>query len=271
MKGGVGKTTIAVNLAWFFANKREERVLVVDLDPQFNSSQYLLGTDAYFQHINKGGRTIMDIFERYTPTVSSKKLSDEELHSSVITKIPRYWRKGALDIVPSKLELSWTLKNPSGKEQLLKRFLDSVSGDYDVILIDCPPTESMFTHAAYLASDFVLVPVRPEFLSAIGLPLLARSIDDFKEQYASDRIQIAGIVFNSASNYKGEHHRTKEFVNREAKKHGWYVFEVEIGYSDSYPKGARLQSPIWSTSYARRYVSDEFLGFADEFVRRIGL
>ena len=81
-----------------------------------------------------------------------------------------------VDLIPSRLELAYTLRQPAQKEHLLAEFISEVEHNYDLILFDCPPTESLFTTAAYLASDYILVPVKPEFLSIIGLPLLARSM-----------------------------------------------------------------------------------------------
>jgi chromosome partitioning protein len=128
----------------------------------------------------------------------------------------------------------------------------------------------MFTTAAYLASDYVLVPVVPQFISAIGFPLLARSLDEFKAQYDKD-VQIAGIVFNSTTDDYSEHDTTKREVVAEAANNGWYVFEHEIGYSRSYPRGPRAATPIFLTDYARYSVEQAFRDVATEFFGRIGL
>ena len=117
----------AANRAW------SKKVLIIDLDPQFNASQYALGV------------------ERYKSLLESGK-------------------------PPSQLELSFSLRNPIGKEMRLVRLVKSIEEDYDVVLIDCAPTESMLTTAAYLSSDWILVPVKPNYLSTIGLPLLASSM-----------------------------------------------------------------------------------------------
>ena len=79
---------------------------------------------------------------------------------------------GRIDLIPSRLELALSLRNPAQKESLLPKSLAQIEADWDFIIIDCPPTESVLTYAAYLASSHVLVPVKPEYLSAIGLPLL---------------------------------------------------------------------------------------------------
>ena len=176
-----------------------------------------------------------------------------------------------VDLIPSRLELADTLREPSQKEHLLAEFISEVENRYDLILFDCPPTESLFTTAAYLASDYVLVPVKPEFLSTIGLPLLARSMDDFNDKFPDRQLQLAGIVFNESDEYIPEAEKSKRTVREVANQHSWYVFDNEIPYSRSYAKGAREGQPISRTSYARSYRIEEFRAFAREFQGRIGL
>ena len=271
MKGGVGKSTIAANLGWYCAYRGNKKVLLVDLDPQFNLSQYVMGTDGYEDHISSDKPTVINIFEEFTPSVVAPGKLKKFDHGQAIAHV-RKWDDGSgIDIIPSCLELAWTLKNPHSKDHLLQDYLDDIRDEYDVILIDCPPTESMLTEAAYLASNFVLVPVRPEFLSTIGLPLLARSLEDFRSRHKKAiSPQIAGIVFNHASG-SPEQHRSRQLVKKVAAQNQWHVFKNEIGYSDSYPAGARAGKPIFLTDYARSWKKAEFERFAAEFVSGIGL
>jgi chromosome partitioning protein len=271
MKGGVGKSTLAANIAWHYSTYTNwaKRVLAVDLDPQFNLSQYLLGINGYEENVFRTkSPTIWDIFEQYShsPNASSRKV----LPTEVVKRIVTFKNNAKIDLIPSRLELAFSLKNPAQKELLLTDFLSKINEDYDLIVIDCPPTESLLTTSAYVCSDYVLVPVRPEFLSTVGLPLLAQSIADFNGQYQRN-LTIAGIVFNGITNYSPEEIKSKEEVNEIAKMHGWYVFNNGIRYSRSYPKGAREGQPIFWTSYRRSEVSNEFAGFAQELAERIGL
>ncbi len=176
-----------------------------------------------------------------------------------------------LDLIPSHLELAYVLRQPEQKEHLLAEFISEVENRYHLIFFDCPPTESLFTTAAYLASDYLLVPVKPEFLSTVGLPLLARSMKDFNDKFPDRKLQLAGIVFNTATEYIPEEMQAKQWVRQLADKHNWHVFENEISYSRSYAKGAREGQPISRTSYAKGYRVDEFRAFAHEFQVRIGL
>lgn len=269
MKGGVGKSTLTANLGWYSAHRKNKKVLLVDLDPQFNLSQYVLGQQRYADHLTAGKGTVLRIFEQFTPSAVSGVPKTKLSPSDIIVNVSR-WRDGScMDLVPSELELAWTLKNPHAKERLLADFLDGIRTEYDIILIDCPPTESMLTMAAYLASDYVLVPVKPEFLSTIGLPLLERSLEEFRGLYKKN-IELLGIVFN-ASGEKPENVRSRGDVEKEAKARGWYIFQHEVSYSDSYPKGARLGRPIFLTDNARWWKVADLTSVADEFIGRIGL
>ncbi len=162
MKGGVGKSTLTVNLAWHFAayNVWSKNVLIVDLDPQFNASQYLLGVAEYAKILQSGKPTVWDIFEQgtRTPAAGQRRLSNP--HDPIHNRIT--FQTGArIDLIPSRLELAYSLKNPGQKEHYLSQLLQQVESEYDLIIIDCAPTESILTTAAYLSSDYLLVPVKP--------------------------------------------------------------------------------------------------------------
>ncbi len=193
MKGGVGKSTIAAQLA-HAAALRNIRTLAVDLDPQANLSHSLLSPEKYVKHLQNNKPTIVQVFERYFPPTEGSASPRPVTIGQIILKKSIY--SSNLDLIVSRLELSHTLKNPTGKERRLAKALSEVADDYDLILIDCAPTESILTEAAYHASRYVLVPVRPEYLATIGLPLLARSIQEFKYENTDHALDICGIVFN---------------------------------------------------------------------------
>lgn len=266
MKGGVGKSTLTANIGWYCAFHENLRVLMVDLDPQFNLSQYVLGNGRYEKHLEQDNPTVVGIFEQHTPGSNALEAN------TAITRVEE-WDDGSLiHLVPSELQLAWTLKNPHGKEHLLRDFIQDVKSDYDLVLIDCPPTESMLTTAAYMSSDYLVVPVRPEYLSTIGLPLLVRSLADHKKAYKNEpHPKLAGIVFNDSDDLKLEHSRSRHTVRKVAKEQGWEVFKGQLSHSDSYPTGARAGKPIFLTSYARRWKKEELMGVAREFMERVGL
>ena len=272
MKGGVGKTTIASQLA-HAADKADLRVLAIDLDPQSNLSQSLMGPQRYVEHIGDNRPTIAQVFDDYIPaggTYGSTRLINLD---EVVVERAGYWADSSLDLIPSRLELSRTLKNPTGKERRLARALARISDRYDLVLIDCAPTESILTDAAYFASRYVIVPVKPEFMATIGLPLLARSIEEFRLENDDHEIEIAGLVFNHSSTYsKGpEGQRSITEVRNTAEEHGWHIFENQIRYSASYAKAARTGTPLEDTAYAHHYVIEEFEEVKAEIFRELGI
>ncbi|MDO8612369.1 MAG: ParA family protein [Dehalococcoidia bacterium] len=270
MKGGVGKSTLAVNLAWHFYWFNDLRVLVVDLDPQFNASQYLLGVMRYQRVLEDNVPTVWDIFEQFTRTPSGGQPKPLD-PKSVAYNVTEHPGDGRIDLIPSRLELAYSLLNPGQKEELLAKLIARIEHDYDLIIFDCPPTESLLTTAAYLASDFILVPVKPEYLSSIGLPLLVRSMRDFKRRHGRRKLKLAGVVFNATSEYAPEEIKSKREVREIAQKNKWYVFGNEVTYSRSYPKGAREGRPIFGTSYSRTSTAQQFAAFAKELAPRIGV
>lgn len=271
MKGGVGKSTVTVNLAWHFAAYQNwlKKVLVIDLDPQFNASQYLVGVRRYQQILDDGTPTMWNIFEQgtRTPTGTIPHVSAGD----AVINVKNFRGGGRIDLIPSQLELSFSLKHPGNKERHLPRIVNEIEEEYDLILIDCAPTESNLTTAAYLCSDYLLVPVKPEYLSSIGLPLLVHSMEDFLSEHEDHNLALAGVVFNSTSNYYPEERLSKDSVIGIARNNHWYVFENEIPYSRSFPKGAREGNPIFRTSYSRYAKINQFNRVAHEFARRVGL
>jgi chromosome partitioning protein len=272
MKGGVGKTTLAMHLA-HTADSMNIRTLAVDLDPQSNLSQTLMGPQAYVEYIEKHKPTVVQIFDEYVPTSprsGSPRLLDL---NDVIVKKAGYWKNSTLDLIPSRLELSRTLKNPAGKERRLAKALAQVSKEYDLILIDCAPTESILTDAAYYASRYIVVPIKPEFMATIGLPLLARSLQEFRLENEDHEIEIAGLVFNHSSSYTAgpEGQQSIREVSQFATQNGWHICENQVRYSASYAKSAREGTPLSHTSYARTEVVRSFRRLTEEVFDLVGV
>jgi len=272
MKGGVGKTTLAAQIA-HASDKAGYKTLVVDLDPQSNISQSLLGPEKYVKHLEQGNPTVVQIFEKYLPASNEYASTRPVNIHDVIIKNAGYWHNSNIDLIPSRLEFSRSLKNPTGKERRLAKALAKVHDEYDLIIIDCAPTESILTEAAYFASRYVLVPVKPEFMATIGLPLLARSIEEFKLENDDHQLDICGILFNHSSSYSEgpEGHESIRDVKKEAKDRNWHVFKSHLRYSASYPKSAREGSPLAHTSNVRWYVPENLDDVTKEFFSVIKL
>jgi chromosome partitioning protein len=194
MKGGVGKTTLAVGLAWELAKRNN--VLLVDIDPQFNATQWIVDAEEYLNWV-KTRHTILSVFQPPSqPAIhgvgGTQIAANKPTAKSTIMPIRKNGLK--LDLLPSILELMKLDAAPRGTENRLRVFLDKVRGDYDYILIDCPPTASLFSYSAFLASDAYLVPVKPDPLSVLGLPLLERAMLDYEERSGQELPRL-GLVF----------------------------------------------------------------------------
>ncbi len=203
MKGGVGKTTLAVNVAYQLAHSHAKKVLIIDGDPQFNATQYLLDDDSYLAHIRDSKKgTLRDIFvpRRLGPVstvagvskaTNKSRMTLSDCSCGIFTGNPG---RGRLDLIPSTLALMDIETSKRGTEAKLMAYIKEKAVGYDYVIIDCPPTISIFTQAAILASSRYLVPIKPDPLSVIGLPLLERWLEDYTSDFGID-LQSVGLVF----------------------------------------------------------------------------
>lgn len=185
MKGGVGKTTLSVNIGYTLAKHLKKKVLMVDLDPQMNASQYTLDSEKVRTILECPQKTVYGIFETKMPSIMKKEDSKSVCPTEVFKIIDGF------SIIPSHLTLM--LSSISESPLLLKNYLKEKASDYDVIIIDAPPTMSGYTKAALLASDSYIVPMKIDFLSLFGLPLLQNYISGLEKEYGTN-ILFKGIV-----------------------------------------------------------------------------
>ena len=173
-KGGVGKTTTAINLSSGFSY-RDKRVLLVDLDPQANATHGLLRPN--------------DVYDKDIYQVLMSEISIEE---AIIHKT-----KPHLDILPSHISLAGAElvmdKIEKGKEALLKKQLDTIRDQYDYIIIDCPPSLGLLTTNALTAADSVLIPVQCEYYALEGVTQLFLTIRLVQKTY-NPKLRIEGIL-----------------------------------------------------------------------------
>lgn len=172
-KGGVGKTTTAVNLGAYLA-AGDRRVLLIDLDPQGNATSSL-GIDKR----NQSGSI-------YHALIGEQSLTA----LAIATAWP------GLLLVPSTAHLAGVeleLIDRPGREHILAQAIAAVRDDFDAILIDCPPSLGLLTVNALVAADGVLVPIQCEFLALEGLVQLIQTIDRVR-QTLNPRLDITGVV-----------------------------------------------------------------------------
>ena len=173
-KGGVGKTTTAINLSASLA-ELGKKVLVIDIDPQGNTTSGL-GVDK----------------EEAENTVYELLLGELEISDCIQKEVFEN-----LDIIPSNINLAAAeieLIDVEDKQFILKKAVDEVRENYDFIIIDCPPSLSMLTINAMCAGDTVLVPIQCEYYALEGLSQLMQTIELVKERLNTE-LEIEGVVF----------------------------------------------------------------------------
>ena len=171
-KGGVGKTTTAVNLSALVA-EAGKRVLLIDIDPQGNATSGL-------------GQSEADADTVYEVLLDAAPARDAIVHTGF----------GALDLMPTSIELAGAeieLVSVENREKLLKRALEDVKGDYDYIFIDCPPSLSLLTLNALTAADSVLIPIQCEYYALEGVGQLVNTIKLMRMKM-NPELKVEGIL-----------------------------------------------------------------------------
>jgi chromosome partitioning protein len=203
MKGGVGKSTLAVNIADVLARRHAKRVLLIDTDPQFNATQMLVSGEAYVQKLESRANTILDVFDDQ-PKIRMSAVSGPQVIPAVALDqivpwdipVPGSAQGGSLKLIAGDLELyRLEMNHGAGREQRLRRFVElcAAQDSYDFVVIDTPPTPSTWMTAALFASDGYLIPVRPEPISRTGVDLLKGVVDRISANFGR-RIDCLGVV-----------------------------------------------------------------------------
>ncbi len=210
-KGGVGKTTTAINLGAYLAN-RGLRVLLVDADPQANATSSL-GLD-----------------KRQVTTTIYQALLEEGHVGEAVLRNPRL----KLALIPSNPDLAGAeveLVNLLGREFRLQRALQSVQERYDYVLIDCPPSLGLLTvNALTSARDGVIIPVQCEYLALEGLSQLTNTLELIRTHLNPD-LRIRGLLMTM---YDARTNLSQQVVNQVREHFGGLVFRAII------PRNVRL-------------------------------
>lgn len=243
-KGGVGKTTSAVNVAASLGILGK-KTLLVDLDPQGNATS---GVGIPKRSL-KG--TVKDV------------LTGEMDIKDVIlpTEYQNLW------VVPTNVSLSgaeFDLYNDEGSEYNLQEAFESVSGDYDYVIIDCPPSLGMLTINAFVASDGILVPMQAEFYAVEGLSQLITTTKRIKKHY-NEELNIVGILITM---YNKRLLLSMQVMDELQKYYPDKLFNTTISRNVKLSEAPGFGKPVY---YHDKHAkgSNEYLEVAKELISRI--
>jgi len=242
-KGGVGKTTTAVNLAACLASVGKN-ILLFDLDPQANATsgvgvEKIEGTSAYQVLLGEGS-----LLEKIKPTVFDR-----------LFVIP-----SEVDLCAADLELARLENHLHRLALVLQPVRDS--GRYDVIFIDCPPSLGILSLNAFAASDGILIPLQCEYYALEGISMMNRILDQLRAAGVNPRLEIFGVVMTM---FDGRTKLSNEVVTEVRRLLGAKVFETEIprttrlAEAPSHGKPIIHYDPYSTGSAAYQVLAQEFL------------
>lgn len=248
-KGGVGKTTTAINLSACLA-ERGKKTLLVDLDPQGNATSGL-GIDKTSLKKN-----LYDCLIEQAPM-------EEVVQQTVMKKL--FLVPATMDVAGAAVELVTIEEREYRLKQALQSYLKDMKKPYDYVVIDCPPSLGLLTLNALAASDFVLIPVQCEFYALEGLAQLMQTVDMVRDNLNAD-LQLLGLLMTM---YDGRTNLSIQVTEEVKKYFSGQVFHtiiprnVRLGEAPSHGEPITVYDP-----HSRG--AEVYTKLAKEVIRRVG-
>jgi chromosome partitioning protein len=256
LKGGVGKTAIAVNFA-AYCGREGLRTLLVDCDPQTNATFSCIQGEDWAEHARRYG-TIASL-------LGVRSIAGETSHNGPETVIKKAVFEN-VDLVPSHINLfsvDLDMGGAVGRELRLRKALRPVLGHYDMVVCDCPPNLTIPTQNALAMSTHYVVPVPPDYLSILGVTLLTTRIEELCENI-DHKITNAGIIVSRVG--RRASHRENILASLRSQ-FGKLVLKTELRERVAIPESVSLQKPIFEMGDDQ--ASQEFSAMSEELLKRI--
>ncbi len=270
MKGGVGKTTLTINIAYTLVKEFHKRVLVIDMDPQFNATQALMTkfrSIDFYQKLLKTGPTIANLLIDSNNSMVKNNNEEPTIKNSVQHLFSNEDEK--FDLIPGDLSLTEFETTARGAEKRLKKLIakPSVLNNYDFILIDTPATYSVYSQASLLASDYYIVPIAPDVFSALGYDLLQKALK--KDLVLEDHKLInLGIIFTLTSKSKDEREKVTKNVKRNNIQES---FEKEERFNKTLYEHERIRTgKLENFIYDMTSTKDNIVEITNELLQKLG-
>lgn len=291
-KGGVGKTTLTSNLSAELAN-RGYKVLMIDLDPQTSLTFSFIQPDVWIKDY-ADDFTIKNWFKQ--PKKIKKNFKD------LIIELPNFKNlNGELHLISSHLELinidlelatnlsganlNQAKQNFLNVHRTLLKGIEQLNDYYDFVIIDCPPNFNIVTKNAIVASDSILIPAKPDYLSTLGIDYLIRSVNilindyneycsivdkDDDEEYLEINPEILGVLFTMVQFYGGQPiSAIRQYINQTKRLKipvfKEYIRENKTIFSDAPQYGI----PVVLSDHHRGDIVDEIRNFVTSFESKV--
>ncbi len=255
MKGGVAKTTTAVNIGYTLAMEYQQKVLLIDADPQASATEYILENDQ-IAHVMKPENTLLALFDR------------DHANEQIIFPFTKRFH-----LIPSHQNLIY--QQLDDHPFRLKEYIDKyhLKETYDFILIDCPPTPSGYTTLALLSSDCFLVPSTVEPMAIDGIPKLLTVVHNLKKEQQVDKPVLLGLLLTKVQPHLNVYRDTYQLL----KEWGYekYLFKEELKKRTEISRAVHTKQKKVGNQFMLNMknvlIQEEIKRISSEFARKVGV